>query len=137
MRVPATSLLVFALALASAGCDDPSFITVETPDGSGAPVSDAGADGGAFDLAACESCFMTNCATDWAACDQPDSSCGANITCIENAGCFGRSQASFISCGLPCSGEVGLNAGSPGYTAIVNFFECVIGNSCDQVCFAK
>jgi hypothetical protein len=140
MRIPATSLLALAIAIAAAGCDDPSLIVVEVPDGAGAPVTEAGADGGGFDLAACEACFMApdtpgpGCGTEYAACQQL-STCGADVTCLESSGCFGRPQSAFISCGLGCSGD--LASGSPAYTAIVDFFECVSTSACGAMCFTK
>jgi hypothetical protein len=146
MRILATSFLVFALvpavAIASAGCDDPSLITVEAPDGSGVPVAEAGAEGGGFDLAACEACFMApdtpgpGCATEWAGCHAL-SDCDADFTCIEAAGCFGRPLASFITCGSTACSSSGLASGTPGYTAIVNLFECITMNACTKACFTQ
>ena len=142
MRIPVTSLLVLAVAVAAAGCDDPSLITVEAPDGSGAPAVDGGADGASFDLAACEACFMApdmpgpGCGTEWAAC-QAQSDCNTDITCIEASGCFGRTQSGFITCGTTCSSTTSLSVGTPGYTAIVDFFECVSMSACGKKCFAQ
>jgi hypothetical protein len=140
MKLPAHSLLVLAAALACASCDDPSLITVETPDGSGVFAGDARADATAFDLAACEACFMApdtpgpGCATEWATCNTPGSLCGADFMCLETTGCFGKPESSFISCGLPCSNS--LTSGSSDYTAIVDLFECITKNACNAMCFA-
>jgi hypothetical protein len=141
MRIPATSNLLLAIAIAVVGCDDPSLITVEAPDASPTPATDAGTDAGAFDLAACESCFMApdmpgpGCGTEYAAC-QALSDCLADVMCLETSGCFGRPQSAFISCGLKCS-TGNLSVGSPAYTAIVAFFECVTMSACDKACFAQ
>jgi hypothetical protein len=140
MKLPALFLLVLAAGVAFAGCDDPSLITVETPDGSGAPVGDARTDAPAFDLAACKACFMApdtpgpGCATEWAICDADGSLCGTDFRCLETTGCFGKPESSFISCGLACS--TSLNSASADYTAIVNLFECISKNACNGLCFA-
>jgi hypothetical protein len=142
MRIPATSVLALAAAIAAAGCDDPSLITVEVPDGSGMPATDAAKEGGGFDLAGCEACFMApdtpgpGCGTEWAACQaQPD--CATSFMCIESSGCFGLAQTAFIMCGVGCSSSVNLTEGTPAYNAIVDLFECITMSACDKVCFAK